>query len=73
MTSSSNPSDDLATLAAITEAALHEFKDKGEVTSVHCDVCSSLVEIHWLGSNQSAVSIKCSCGRFHGALRGILK
>ncbi len=70
---SSNPSNDLVTLTAITEAALREFKDKGEVVSVHCDVCGSLIELHWLGSNQSAVSIKCSCGKFHGALRGILK
>ncbi len=73
MTSPSNPSDDLAKLAAITEAALREFKEKGEVTSVHCDACGSLIELRWLGSNQSAVSIKCSCGRFHGPLRGILK
>jgi len=73
MTSASNPPDDLAALATITEAALREFKDKGEVISVRCDVCGSLIELRWLGANQSAVSIKCSCGRFHGALRGLLK
>jgi len=73
MTLSSNPSDDPAALASIIEAALREFKDKGEVTSVRCDACGSLIELLWLGSNHSAVSLKCTCGRFHGALRGILK
>jgi hypothetical protein len=55
-------------ILAITEAAWGEFKTQGKVTSVRCDVGGGLIELQWLGSNQKAMSIKCACGRFHGAL-----
>jgi hypothetical protein len=57
----------------ITEAALKEFREIGEVKSVRCAVCGTLLELKRLGDKKSAVSIRCSCGRFHGALRGLLK
>ena len=56
----------------ITETALAEFTKNGKLISASCDTCGSLIEICWLGNRRSAVSIKCSCGKFHGALRGLL-
>jgi len=66
--SSNKPNNDLT--LAITEAALREFLQGGNVTSARCDVCGELIVLEWL--SPTALSIKCSCGKFHGALRGIL-
>lgn len=56
----------------ITESALAEFMKNGKVTSARCDKCGNLIELSWLNDRRSAVSIKCPCGKFHGALRGLL-
>ena len=68
--SSKSPDDSVG--IRIAETALAEFIKNGKVTSAKCDVCGSLIEMSWLGDRQSAVSIKCSCGKFHGSLRGLL-
>jgi hypothetical protein len=64
-------SDDLVVLR-ITETALREFQENGKVISARCNVCGGLIELNWLGDKRTAVSIKCSCGKFHGALKGLL-
>jgi hypothetical protein len=68
---SPQPEDAQATVTIINNAVA-EFKRDGRVSTVHCDVCGSLIELQWLGSNQTALSIKCICGKFHGNLRGLL-
>jgi hypothetical protein len=72
MTAPTEPPDEQAILV-LTEAAVREFREHGTVSSIHCDVCGGLIDLKWLGNNRSAISIKCPCGRFHGALRGILE
>jgi hypothetical protein len=71
MNRSSDPSNDPVVLR-IVDTALAEFMKDGMVTSARCDVCGSLIEISWLGTRRSAVSIRCSCGKFHGIFRGML-
>jgi len=59
-------------VAELTEAALREFREHGKVVSTRCDLCGRVIEIKWLGEKRSGVSLKCSCGKFHGTFRGLL-
>ena len=54
------------------DAALIEFTNRGKVTTVRCDACGSLIELDWLGKIRTAVSMRCSCGKYNGTLRGLL-
>ncbi len=55
--------------AKLIDAAVGEFKRDGKVTSVRCDVCSSVIEIVKL--REGAFTIRCTCGKFRGNLLGI--
>ena len=53
------------------ELVFAEFSRDGRVSTVHCDKCSSLIEIRSLGNSRSAWAMSCVCGRFKDTLRGI--
>ncbi len=53
----------------LLDLALDEFARNGEVTSVHCDVCGSIIEIKTI--TDTTYSVNCSCGKFRSTMRGI--
>lgn len=68
-----NDSSNTSVVLRITETALREFKENGEVISARCDACGNLIQMKWLNDRRTAVSINCPCGKFHGTLKGLLQ
>ena len=52
-------------------AALEEFFRTGKVTTIRCDRCGGVIDIHSLGDSTSAWEVSCPCGRFNGPAREI--
>lgn len=51
------------------EKALGEFSQKGEVESVRCERCGSLIRI--IQMNESDLRVECDCGLYNDNLRGL--
>lgn len=61
--------DDKKRAFEVVERALSEFEAHGRVVSVECENCHGLLEVKRL--SDTALSVKCTCGKYNDVLRGL--